>query len=143
VQGLYQVSALLLFILHRIAFRLHVFYADLATHSITDFETEKKPRALWKLVSRRIKDRSFFILSQEMLFSKMQPPPTVKTGSQSDHGPNRKLSTHQANPKRVLPPEDSRVNEREKSARKYTLAVGLTNVFSKPKEQCMTRHIIC
>jgi hypothetical protein len=133
---------MLLFLLHRIAYRLHVFYADLAIHSIYDSGTEEKPRTLWKLLSRRLKDRSFFILSEEILFTQMQPPQTTKIRSQSDYGSNRKSSTYQANARRILPTEDGGVDEAEKSARKYNFAMGLTNVFSKPKEQCITRHII-
>src|SRR5271154_275773 len=43
---------------------LRAFYGDLALHSITDSPVQTKSSLLWRLLARRILDRSFFILSE-------------------------------------------------------------------------------
>jgi len=52
--------------LERMAKRLEVFYAKLAQHKVYHPELERNPaRSRWNLVRRRIRDGSFFILTQE------------------------------------------------------------------------------
>lgn len=50
--------------LHRISHMLRAFYGDLALHSITNSPVQTKSSLLWRLLARRILDRSFFILSE-------------------------------------------------------------------------------
>jgi hypothetical protein len=45
---------------------LRAFYSDLALHSITISPVQTKSSLLWRLLARRILDRSFFILSKEV-----------------------------------------------------------------------------
>ncbi|KAK4442883.1 alpha subunit of putative sulfite reductase [Podospora aff. communis PSN243] len=52
--------------LERMAKRLEVFYAKLAQHKVYHPELERNPaRSRWNLVRRKIRDGSFFILTQE------------------------------------------------------------------------------
>jgi sulfite reductase alpha subunit-like flavoprotein/predicted heme/steroid binding protein len=64
-QRVTAICTFLMQILERMAKRLEVFYSKLAQYSIYAPEIEKNPaRTRWNLVHRRIKDGSFFILTQ-------------------------------------------------------------------------------
>ncbi|KAK3332837.1 hypothetical protein B0T19DRAFT_381472 [Cercophora scortea] len=59
-------STFLMQTLERMAKRLEIFYAKLAQHKVYQPEIERNPaRSRWLLVRRRIRDGSFFILTQE------------------------------------------------------------------------------
>ncbi|KAI0129422.1 sulfite reductase flavoprotein alpha-component [Xylariales sp. AK1849] len=66
-----QTSALVTFlmqIMERMAKRLEIFYSNLAQHSIFRPAIERNPaRTRWHILRRRIRDGSFFILSQDMV----------------------------------------------------------------------------
>lgn len=73
-QRLQAVCAFLMQILERMAKRLELFYSRLAQHSIYNPEIENNPaRTRWNLVRRRIRDGSFFFLTDT---------PTIMGGQQ-------------------------------------------------------------
>lgn len=60
-------STFLLQLTERMAMRLEGFYSKLAQHSVYHPEMEQNPaRTRWNLVRRKIRDGSFFVLTQEM-----------------------------------------------------------------------------
>lgn len=69
-QRLVSISSYLLSVLERVAQRLETFYSRLARESIYRPEIEKNPaRTRWNVLRRKIKDGSFFILSQGTAFT--------------------------------------------------------------------------
>ena len=65
-QRLVVLSAFLMQTLERMAKRLEVFYNKIAKHKVYQPELERNPaRTRWNLVRRKIRDGSFFILTQE------------------------------------------------------------------------------
>ncbi|KAK5658019.1 hypothetical protein OQA88_2573 [Cercophora sp. LCS_1] len=65
-QRLSVLATFLMQTLERMAKRLEIFYAKLAQHKVYKPELERNPaRSRWNLVRRKIKDGSFFILTQE------------------------------------------------------------------------------
>lgn len=75
-QRLVSISSYLLSVLERVGQRLETFYSRLARESIYRPEIEKNPaRTRWNVLRRKIRDGSFFILSQGTAF----------TGSQAGH----------------------------------------------------------
>ncbi|KAG9237782.1 sulfite reductase flavoprotein alpha-component [Amylocarpus encephaloides] len=73
-QRCYYLSAFLINVIERIAIRLEGFYAKLAEHSIYTPEIEQNPaRSRWNLVRRKIRDGSFFVLTQDVALSTSGP----------------------------------------------------------------------
>lgn len=69
-QRLVSISSYLLSVLERVAQRLETFYSRLARESIYRPEIEKNPaRTRWNVLKRKIRDGSFFILSQGTAFT--------------------------------------------------------------------------
>lgn len=67
LQRMIRLSIYLLTILERVAKRLETFYSRLSSHSIYAPTLEKNPaRTRWNLIRRKIKDGSFFILTEEI-----------------------------------------------------------------------------
>ncbi|VBB80424.1 Putative Sulfite reductase, alpha subunit (flavoprotein) [Podospora comata] len=65
-QRLMVLATFLMQTLERMARRLEVFYAKLAKHSVYNPVLERNPaRTRWNLVRQRIRDGSFFVLTQE------------------------------------------------------------------------------
>ncbi|ORY62605.1 sulfite reductase flavo protein alpha-component [Pseudomassariella vexata] len=65
-QAVVAISTFLMQVLERMAKRLEIFYSNLAQHSIYKPEIERNPaRSRWHLLRQRIRDGSFFILTQD------------------------------------------------------------------------------
>ena len=66
-QRITALSTFLLQALERMAMRLKGFYVKLAQHSVFHAEMEKNPaRSRWNLLKRKIRDGTFFVLTQEV-----------------------------------------------------------------------------
>lgn len=66
-QRLTALSTFLLKLMERMAIRLDGFYSKLAQHSVYNPEMEQNPaRTRWNLVRRKIRDGSFFVLTQDV-----------------------------------------------------------------------------
>lgn len=66
-QRLTTLSTFLLQLTERMAVRLEGFYSKLAQHSVYHPEMEHNPaRTRWNLVRRKVRDGSFFVLSQNV-----------------------------------------------------------------------------
>jgi sulfite reductase alpha subunit-like flavoprotein/cytochrome b involved in lipid metabolism len=66
-QRLTALSTFLLQVIERMAIRLEGFYSKLAQHSVYHPEMEQNPaRSRWHLLRRKIRDGSFFILTQDL-----------------------------------------------------------------------------
>lgn len=65
-QRSYYLSTFLLKVIERMTMRLEGFYSKLAQHSVYHPEMEQNPaRSRWNLLRRRIRDGSFFVMTQE------------------------------------------------------------------------------